>query len=84
MPNFEITPQDYVDECDSYEIADLLKILEREGYINLNIKNEFEESLSGSGINLQEYFEAIKKLSNLYYRLSIEDTELIKKIANKY
>lgn len=70
--------EDFVDECSTNEINILIKYLKQEGHLNSDKFNANETFLD------IEWAKTIKKISgNNRLRLSIEDEEIIRKIANK-
>lgn len=74
----DIEIEEFVDECTTGEINILIKYLKKEGYLNLDEFNANETLLD------IEWAKIIKKISgNNRLRLSIEDEEIIRKIANK-
>jgi hypothetical protein len=80
MPTFDseeidITPEDFVDECSSSEIQELVDYLTEQGHI----KQEEQMCIPESEIE-----EALNKLHGKYRNLSTEEENIIKKIANRF
>lgn len=84
MPTFytgdlDIEVEEFVDDCNSWEIKQLLSYLREQGHLNdNNIPAEDMNALD------QEWAEVIDKISgNARLRLTTEEEELIRKIANR-
>lgn len=84
MPYFEsyaeveVDVDEFIDACSDSEIEDLLKRLERKGYINPQ-----SQVIEGNMLD-QEWSEVIAKISgNGRLRLSNEEEDVIRKIANR-
>ena len=83
MPNFstyvDIDPSEYVDNCSSKEITELVNILVEEGYL------EGQPITSPNHHNLldEEWVMIISKLMKSRLLLSSEDESIIINIANK-
>ena len=84
MPTFytgdlDIDVEEFVDDCNSWEIKQLLSYLREQGHLNdNNIPAEDMNALD------QEWAEVIDKISgNARLRLTTEEEELIRKIANR-
>jgi hypothetical protein len=74
----DIEIEEFVDECTTGEINILIKYLKKEGHLNSDEFNANETLLD------IEWAKIIKKISgNNRLRLSIEEEEIIRKIANK-
>jgi hypothetical protein len=74
----DIEIEEFVDECTTGEINILIKYLKKEGHLNSDEFNANETLLD------IEWAKIIKKISgNNRLRLSIEDEEIIRKIAKK-
>jgi hypothetical protein len=80
MPDFstyiDIDPYEYVEECSRRELEELIGILKQ---------GDLWEETKTDNMNIldMEWNEVIKKLSNSRLKLSNEDEEIIKTIANK-
>lgn len=90
MPDFyvddlDISPSDFVDACSNREINQLIEILIEDGYISKESLLNSEESLLNSEGTYDDtsYTEALVKLSDSRLRLTNEEEEIIKKIANR-
>lgn len=95
MPEFtaeiDIDPSEFVSDCSSSEIDELIEILHEDGHLTEYFKlNEVLDPNSyvvilGPEANLMdiEWSEVIVKLSRNRLMLSSEEEELIKKIANR-
>jgi len=83
MPDFyiddlDISPSDFVDACSDREILELIEILKDDGYINN------ESILTNDRTHADEvYTKALIKLSESRLRLTNEEEEIIKKIAER-
>jgi hypothetical protein len=74
----DIEIEEFVDECTTGEINILIKYLKKEGHLN---SDEFNANKTLLDI---EWAKIIKKISgNNRLRLSIEEEEIIRKIAKK-
>jgi hypothetical protein len=87
MPDFyvddlDISPSDFVDACSKREINELIEILKEDGYIN---GDDDDESFMYNHETHQDYFytKALVKLSKSRFRLTNEEEEIIKKIADR-
>ena len=83
MPDFyvddlNISPSDFVDACSKKEINELIFLLIEDGYID-------NESISTNNVTYDDelYGKALIKLSKSRHRLTNEEEEIIKKIADK-
>lgn len=83
--NFDISMdvdiEDFLYECSSREIEEVIKWLEESDYIKPH--NVVDEGFEGSVMDI-EWFNTISKLQTLRQRLTLEEEELIKSIVNKY
>ena len=76
IDNLDISPDDFVDACSDIEIDELVEKLLEDGYINN------QSILKSNGTHSDEvYTKAIIKLSESRLRLTNEEEEIIKKIA---
>ena len=83
MPDFyvddlDISPSDFVDACSKGEIAELLEILIEDGYVD----NQSILKTNGT-YDDESYTKALVKLSESRRRLTNEEEEIIKKIADR-
>jgi len=95
MPEFtaeiDIDPSEFISDCSSSEIDELIEILHEDGHLTEYFKlNEILDPNSyivivGPDANLMdiEWSEVMVKLSRNRLMLSNEEEELIKKIANR-
>ena len=95
MPEFtaeiDIDPSEFISDCSSSEIDELIETLHEDGHITEYFKlNEILDPNSyivivGPDANLMdiEWSEVMVKLSRNRLMLSNEEEELIKKIANR-
>jgi hypothetical protein len=86
MPDFyvddlDISPSDFIDSCSKGEITELIEILKEDGYINY----DDDESFMSTNETHQDYVytKALVKLSKSRFRLTNEEEEIIKKIAER-
>jgi hypothetical protein len=84
MPDFdvadlEITPDDFIDECNQYEINELIKRLRDDGYIP---PIDIEPSEKRGALDYL-FNDAIIKISQSKHRLTIEEENIIMNIANR-
>ena len=95
MPEFtaeiDIDPSEFISDCSSSEIDELIETLHEDGHLTEYFKlNEILDPNSyivivGPDANLMdiEWSEVMVKLSRNRFMLSNEEEELIKKIANR-
>ena len=96
MPTFSVMPtfspedididvNDFLSECDSDEISELIEALEEDGHLSdhgyQKIKTTSEDA---RGIAADEFYNAIRALSNNYHNMSTETTDLIVSLAKKF
>jgi hypothetical protein len=89
MPRFneyaemDVDVDDFLQECTSAELEEVIEWLKDEEYINNNdLLNSFDD---GSKSALQQLFEKdLIKIQNSYLQISKEDFEAINRIAKKY
>jgi hypothetical protein len=84
MPDFdvadlEITPNDFIDECDEREIDELIERLRDDGYIT---PSDIEPSVKPSVLDYL-FNDAIIKIKQSKHRLTIEEENIIINIANR-
>ena len=76
----DIDVDEFLDECDSYEIGEIIEWLKDEGYINSDDLDDKEPTSV-----LQElYEENLEKIRKAYLQISKEDFNTINSIAKKY
>jgi hypothetical protein len=83
MPDFyvddlDISPSAFVDACSKREIAELIEILIEDGYVD----NQSILKTNGT-YDDESYTKALIKLSESRRRLTNEEEEIIKKIAER-
>jgi len=83
MPDFyvddlDISPSAFVDACSKREIAELIEILIEDGYVD----NQSILKTNGT-YDDESYTKALVKLSESRRRLTNEEEEIIKKIAER-
>ena len=84
MPDFyvdslDISPSDFIEECSSIEITQLIEILIEDGYIDT--KTVIKDDNQNPDDEL--FAQSLLKISEYKYRLTNEEEELINKIANR-
>lgn len=88
MPYFdfeeEISPRDFIRECDEDDLQELIKELERIGKKTSKGLVRAITDTDNRGIAEIEYDTAIDKLTGIWNRLSKEDEEAILTIASKF
>jgi ribosomal protein S8 len=71
---------EFVDSCNDRDMKNLLRYLSEEGYLDeFNIKDETKMTA-----NEIEFRNKMSLLSDKYYQMSVEETELIENLYNKY
>lgn len=80
MPSVNIDIDDFLSDCDKYDIKELIKALTEDGHIP-PIKEEKKSNISYPE---SVYQNALNKLMNKWNSLSKEDEETILKISNKF
>lgn len=95
MPEFtaeiDIDPSEFVSDCSTSEIDELIEILHEDGHLTeyFKLNEELDPNsyivIVGPDANLMdiEWSEVMVKLSRNRLMLSSEEEELIKKIANR-
>jgi hypothetical protein len=84
MPDFtvddlEITPDEFIDECNQYEINEIIERLRDDGYIPpIDIEPSEKQSVLDYLFN-----DAIIKIKQSKHRLTIEEENIIMNIANR-
>lgn len=84
MPDFyvddiEISPSDFVDASSDREILELIEILKEDGYLSDFTLNTSESNT----VDDEMFLEDLQKLSTSRHRLTKEEEEIIKTIANR-
>lgn len=78
--DFDITVDDFLEECDRREIEEVIDYLEEMGYLKNHSRTEGGSPI---GILEEEFQERIQKLSESRHRLTLEEEEIIKKISDR-
>lgn len=81
MPDFsvedvEISPSEFVYACSKREIKDLIECLQEEDYIKGNL-----HPVDNANLLDKEWSEVCQKLNDSRLQLTLEEEEIIKKIA---
>jgi hypothetical protein len=77
---FDIGPCDFLDDCSSGEIEEIIEYLEENGYL----KNHSSIAKSKEmGILEDEFQQKIQKISESRHILTLEEEEVIKKISDR-
>lgn len=88
MPEFsaeiEISPYEFVQDCSTREINDLIFALEEEGFIKRNSSIPDHEREQLKSMLDEEWDETIEKLFSLRLRMSVEEQTIIEEIVKKY
>jgi hypothetical protein len=78
--DFDISVDDFLEECSNFEIEEVIDYLEEMGYLK---NHKRSERGSPMGILEEEFQERIQKLSESRHRLTLEEEETIKKISDR-
>jgi|688.fasta_scaffold1003329_1 hypothetical protein len=89
MPRFEqdvyvdidIDVDDFLNECDSRDIKDLIESLVEDGHLPKSVLNSPNDKL---GKLESDFVNKIDSLKNKYYSISQEDEEILNQIFKKY
>ena len=77
--DFDISVDDFLEECSSFELEEIIDYLEEMGYL----KNHKRAEGGGPiGILEEGFQEKIQKISESRHRLTLEEEEIIKKISD--
>ena len=79
--DFDISVDDFLEECSSFELEEIIDYLEEMGYLK-NYKGS-EDISSSMGFLEEEFQEKIQKISEFRHRLTSEEEETIKKISDR-
>ncbi len=79
VDNLDISPSEFIDECSSEEITQLIQILIEDGYIDT--QTVIESNTENPDDEL--FAQSLLKISEYKYRLTNEEEKLISKIANR-
>jgi hypothetical protein len=77
----DLEVNDFLDECNSSEIEEIIDYLIETGHINKSAVNDYYTDQSVTEI---EFEDALKKLQGNWNRLSSDDEATILKIANQF
>ena len=77
----DVEVNDFLDECNSSEIEEIIEYLIETGHINKSAVNDYYTDQSVTEI---EFEDALKKLQGNWNRLSSDDEATILKIANQF
>jgi len=77
----DVEVNDFLDECNSFEIEEIIDYLIETGHINKSAVNDYYTDQSVTEI---EFEDALKKLQGNWNRLSSDDEATILKIANQF
>jgi len=77
----DLEVNDFLDECNSSEIEEIIDYLIETGHINKSAVNDYYTDQSVTEI---EFEDALKKLQGNWNRLSSDDEQTILKIANQF
>ena len=79
---FEVDISEFLESLDGDETEELVELLKKEGWLkNLNIINPYTP---GKSIPEIEFDNTINKIYQNYVRLTSEEEEVLKKIANRF
>ena len=90
MPTFysqdvDIDVDDFISECSSDELRELIEALDDDGHLSdhgyAKVKSRENET---RGVAADEFYNAIRALSNNYHNMPTEKTDLIVSLAKKY
>ena len=78
----DISIDDFLYECDSQDIKDLINALIEEGH--LTPKQVFNHKASGVTLLEQDHISMCNKLSDKFYQMSNEDIQVLETLYKKY
>lgn len=76
--NVNISVREFLSECDSNDINDVINWLKRNGDLKDN------ETYQTNSITQEMFYEELDKIYNNYYMLTNEEQILIEKIAKRF
>jgi hypothetical protein len=76
--NVNISVREFLSECDSNDINDVINWLKRNGDLKDN------ETYQANSITQEMFYEQLDKIYNNYYQLTNEEQTLIEKIAKRF
>ena len=77
--DFDISVDDFLEECSSFELEEIIDYIEEMGYLK---NHKRAEGRGPIGILEEEFQEKIQKISESRHRLTLEEEEIIKKISD--
>ena len=75
--DIKITPEEFVEECSTREIEDLIDVLQLQGYIG-------DDTIPPSHPTADEFYINISKIRQNRLSLTIEEDEMLRKIASRF
>jgi hypothetical protein len=78
----DIDVEDFLTECSSGEINDLINVLAKDGH--LSSKQAIKASSKGLSILEEEFFNKCTELALKFYSMSDQEIELIENLHKKY
>ena len=78
----DISIDDFLYECDSQDIKDLINALIEEGH--LTPKQVFNHKASGVTLLEQDHISMCDTLSNKFYQMDNEDIQILETLYKKY
>ena len=75
--DIKITPEEFVAECSSREIEDLIEELQLQGYIG-------DDTIPPSHPIADEFYTNISKIKQNRLALTAEEDEILRKIASRF
>ena len=76
--NVEVSVNDFLSECDSHDINNVINWLKRNGELSNNDVHE------ANSLPHEMFLETVDKIVQNYYLLTNEEQELIEKIAKRF
>ena len=76
----DIEIDEFVDSCSERELKMLVRYLQKEGYLN---KSNIRDESKMTSIEI-EFCDKMSLLSDKFYQMTIEDSEIIEKLYEKY
>lgn len=77
----EVTPSDFIDKCNKYEIQELIEELVDREFIKENSIKSIDNAENGITVQEYEFDKAIDKISRNRLQLTIEEDVILQKIA---
>ena len=76
--NVNISVNDFLSDCDSHEINDIINWLKRNDELSNN------DVWEANSLPHEMFLETVDKIAQNYYQLTNEEQELIEKIAKRF